>query len=110
MIYRGFKGISENRGNILTVKNGVKPMLLFNTIKNIAIVRDLSMGNLIYRQICFDEKLCAAGDRQYLKTDFLPPSANLSHLANPILQRSVFLQKYPTYDPRTITLDIKSNL
>lgn len=66
---------------------------------------------MIYRQVCFDAELCAAGDRQYLKTHVAPVSATLgSTIGNPILQNRAFLQQYPTLGSHKVTLNIKSNL
>ncbi|GHW02403.1 hypothetical protein AGMMS50249_1890 [candidate division SR1 bacterium] len=111
VIYREFKGVSETKGNTLVVRNGVKPILTFNSFKNIVIFRDLSIGNLIFRQICFDKKLCEAGDRQYLKTHVASTAMSiLPDENNPITSNKVFLQKYAGYGDHTVTINLKSNL
>lgn len=81
------------------VKNGVKPILTFNTIKNIVLFRDLSMGNIISRQLCFDMKECAAGNMQYRKTHLVTNTGSIlkEGASTVITQNSVFLQKYPGF-------------
>ena len=94
----------------MIVKNGVKPILTYNSIKNLVIFRDLSMGNLIYRQLCFDTKECAAGNPQYRRTHLVPASTTVREGdATPITQNSVFLQKYPTLGTYDVSIELRSN-
>lgn len=111
VIYREYKWISESKGNTIVVKNGVKPILTFNSLWNIVIARDLSIGNLIFRQICFEKKLCEAGDKQYFKTHIASTAASiLPDADNAITENRVFLQKYLTTGEHEITIELKSNL
>jgi hypothetical protein len=108
VIYRGYKGIGE--GNIVIVKNGVKPILTYNSIKNIVLFRDMSVGNIIYRQLCFDTKECAAGNNQYRKTHLVSASTVVKEGdVTPITQNSVFLQKYPALGTYDVSIQLKSN-
>lgn len=108
VIYRGYKGVGE--GNVVIVKNGIKPILTYNTLGNLVIFRDLSMGNIISRQLCFDTKECAAGNRQYMKTHLVPSSTVVREGdVTPITQNSVFLQKYPALGTHEVSIQLKSN-
>ena len=108
VIYRGYKGIWE--GNLVIVKNGIKPILTFNTIGNIAIFRDLSVGNIVYRQICFDKQECAVGNNQYKKTHLAPGTSDLTFSqSTPITENRVFIQKYPTLGTHGATIHLKSS-
>ncbi|MDR2541380.1 MAG: hypothetical protein LBD11_06600 [Candidatus Peribacteria bacterium] len=110
VIYRGYKGISETKGNTLVVRNSVKPILTFNSIKNIVIFRDLSVGNMIQRNICFEEKECAAGNKSYQKTHIAPNTSSMTVMNNtPITQNRVFLQKYNEYGPHEVSITLKSS-
>ena len=85
--------------------------MTFNSIKNIVIARDLSVGSIIYRQICFNKQECEAGSNQYKKTHIV---TNLETLRegqkNPINQNKVFLQRYPNYGSYDVTINLKSNV
>jgi hypothetical protein len=110
VIYRGYKGISETKGNTLVVRNSVKPVLTFNSINNIVVFRDLSVGNILQRTICFDAAECAAGNKSYQKIHIAPNTSSMTVLINtPITQNRVFLQKYPIYGPHTIHIALKSS-
>jgi hypothetical protein len=109
VVYRGYKGIGE--GNTVIVKNGVKPIMTFNSVKDIVIARDLSVGSIIYRQICFNKQECEAGSSQYKKTHLVTNLETLKEgQKNPINQNKVFLQRYPEYGNYDITLNLKSNV
>jgi hypothetical protein len=84
--------------------------LSFNSIKNIVIFRDLSVGNIIQRQLCFDTKECAAGNRQYRRIDIAPSTETFRvEEQTPITQNRVFLQKYPSFGTYEVSIDVKSN-
>jgi hypothetical protein len=109
VIYRGYQGIGE--GNVVIVKNGVKPILTFNSIKNIVIFRDLSIGNIIQRQLCFDVKECELGNyKQYRRIDIAPHTSSLTVAEQtPITQNRVFLQKYPSLGKYDVSMYLKSS-
>ncbi|MDR0861000.1 MAG: hypothetical protein LBO09_08825 [Candidatus Peribacteria bacterium] len=110
VIYRGYKGISEVKGNTLVVRNSVKPILTFNSIKNIVIFRDLSVGNMIQRSICFEEKECTAGNKSYQKIHIAPNTSSTTMMTNtPITQNRVFLQKYNEYGAHEVSIALKSS-
>lgn len=83
-------------GKIL-VQNAIKPILLYNTYKNIAIFRDLSMWTLIQRQICFDEAECN-NNTNYKRTHIVSDIENLKDSSSTdITENYYFIQKYPDY-------------
>jgi hypothetical protein len=91
------------------VKNGIKPILSFNAIGNIVIYRDLSVGNVINRQICFDVNECDAGNRQWKRIDIAPNTDGYTIAeSTPITQNRVFLQKYPAFGTYDVTIALKS--
>ncbi len=56
VLYRGYRGVS-NWGNII-VRNWLKPRLLFDSAGNLAIFRDVSLGDIAQKRICTDAKTC----------------------------------------------------
>lgn len=56
VLYRGYRGVS-NWGNII-VRNWLKPRLLFDSVGNLAIFRDVSLGDIAQKRICTDAKTC----------------------------------------------------
>jgi PKD repeat protein len=56
VLYRWYRWVS-NWGNII-VRNGLKPRLLFDTVGNFAIFRDISLGDISQKRICADAKTC----------------------------------------------------
>jgi len=56
VLYRGYKGVGI-WGSIV-VKNGLKPMLLSDTFEKLAIFRDVSLGTIAEKNICFSLKDC----------------------------------------------------
>jgi hypothetical protein len=74
------------------------------------IFRDLSVGNIIQRQICFDTEECAAGNRQYRRIDIAPSTDSFRvEEQTPITQNRVFLQKYPALGTYEVSIDVKSS-
>jgi hypothetical protein len=68
------------------------------------------MGNIIYRQLCFDTKECAAGNTQYRKTHLVANTDTVKEGATtPITQNSVFLQKYPALGSYGVSIALKSS-
>ena len=52
----------------ILVKNWIKPQLLFNSIWNTVIFRDLSVWTMQQRQICFEEEECDLWHTKFRKT------------------------------------------
>jgi len=56
VLYRWYRWVS-NWWNII-VRNGLKPRLLIDTVWNLAIFRDISLGDIAQKRICPDSKSC----------------------------------------------------
>ncbi len=56
VLYRGNLGVSY--GENIIVKDGLKPRLLYTSLGNFAIFRDVSLGPIISRTLCLDKKTC----------------------------------------------------
>ena len=56
VLYRGFNGVSYWEKVI--VKDGLKPRLLYNSLGNFAIFRDVSLGPITTRTLCLNKKNC----------------------------------------------------
>ncbi|MDD2536947.1 MAG: PKD domain-containing protein [Candidatus Absconditabacteria bacterium] len=105
--YRSFPGYAE--GSTIIVKNGVKPVLTFNSIKNIVIFRDLSIGDIVQRNICFDANECALGNNKYRKLHIVPVTNTTVNLSNnDIVNNKVFVQEYPAFGNYKVSIDSKS--
>jgi hypothetical protein len=59
----------QNEWNKIYVKQKTKPILLYNSIWNTVIFRDLSKWNLITREICFDTDECDAWNSSFKIVD-----------------------------------------
>lgn len=56
VLYRGYRGVSQ--GGTLVVKNGLKPRLLYSVVGKTVLVKDISLGQVSSKEICFDMKNC----------------------------------------------------
>ena len=56
VLYRGNVGVSY--GENIIVKDGLKPRLLYTSLGNFAIFRDVSLGNISSRTLCLNMKNC----------------------------------------------------
>ena len=91
------------------MRNGVKPILVSNSIGNIVIFRDLSIGELVERRLCFDKKECELGNNKYRRTHIVSSLSTLSNYDDtPITQNKVFIQEYPKYGKYETTIELKS--
>jgi hypothetical protein len=55
-LYRGYRGASQ--GGTLIIKNGLKPRLLYSVMGKSILVKDISLGDISKKEICFDMKNC----------------------------------------------------
>ena len=94
------------------VKNGIKPILLYNSIGNTVIFRDMSIWVFQQRQICFDVEQCKLWNTKYQKTHIVTVTKDLEKVSTwqstPITENDSFLQKYPDYWMHTISLYLKN--
>ena len=97
----------------ITVRNWIKPVLLYNSYKNIVIFRDLSSGVLQQRQICFDTEQCALWNSKYRRTHVVDITwdeaiTSRTNSPTPITENIWFLQIYPSYWTYGVSLYLKN--
>ena len=86
VMYRWYKGIGV--WGTVVVKNGLKPMLLSDTFQKIAIFRDVSLGTISQKTLCFDVRTCK------INPNFLTITGN------------AFVFTYPDYGKYFVSLDV----
>lgn len=89
--YRGYKGQGE--GNTIQVKNAIKPALIYTNFGKTVIIKDISMGDIIEREVCFDVNECEKGNKNYL---------------NKSLDKLLIIN-YPDYGEYQLTIKIKDS-
>lgn len=86
VLYRGYKGIGV--WGTVVVKNWLKPMLLSDTFDKIAIFRDVSLGSIVNKKICFSMADCKTDDAFTAETG------------------DAFVFTYPEYQKYFISMDV----
>lgn len=102
--YRDYMGIGESAP--ITVRNAVKPALIYASMGNTVLFKDVSLGTIIEREICRDVRQCEKGNQAYLDVGKL----NLKD-ANATLKKT-FKMTYPkagTYTVRIKAKDANAN-
>ena len=99
------------KGAEIYVKKTTKPILLYNSIGNTVIFRDLSIWVLQQRQVCFEVDECKAGNNKYQKTHIVTVTKEMENQASwsstAITENDSFLQKYPEYWTHNVSLYLK---
>ena len=99
------------KGAEIYVKKTTKPILLYNSIGNTVIFRDLSIWVFQQRQVCFEVDECKAGNNKYQKTHIVTVTKEMenqaSWLSTAITENDSFLQKYPEYWTHNVSLYLK---
>ena len=97
-------------GAKIYVKNWIKPVLLYNSIGNTVIFRDLSIWVFQQRQICFDVDQCKLWNTKYQKTHIVTEDLqNLSSWSWTIItQNDSFMQKYTDYWAHNVSIYLKN--
>ena len=99
-------------GAKIYVKNWIKPILLYNSIGNTVIFRDMSIWTFQQRQICFDVEQCKLWNTKYQKTHIVTLSKELENLnvwpSTTITENDSFLQKYSDYWTHNVSLYLKN--
>ena len=94
------------------VKNWIKPILLYNSIGNTVIFRDLSIWTFQQRQVCFDVDQCKLWNTKYQKTHIVTVNKELENQAvwpsTTITENDSFLQKYPDYWAHNVSFYLKN--
>ena len=70
VIYRDYRGIWE--GTPIVVKTWLRPALMYTAIGRSVIFKDISLGNVIEREICLDKEQCELGNANYIDTTLKP--------------------------------------
>ena len=93
----------------IMVRNWIKPILLYTTYKNIVLFRDISMWELIQRELCFEEKECENWNKKFLKFhSAISNDENLTRKSeNPITKNDMFIQRYPNYWNHEVYIELK---
>ena len=82
----------------IRTKIWLKPILMYNSIWNTVIFRDMSRWALIERQICFEDEECAMWNNKFRK---LHSANNIETInkwtATPITQNDAFIFSYDNY-------------
>ena len=91
------------------VKNGIKPILLYNSIWNTVIFRDLSVWVFQQRNICFETSECEAWNNRYQRIHVVNNLESLAAwISTDITQNDSFIQKYKDYWTHNVSLYLKS--
>ena len=64
VIYRDYRGVWE--WNAIVVKTWIRPGLIYTAIGRSVIFKDVSLGNIIEREICLDKNQCEKWNTRYL--------------------------------------------
>lgn len=94
----------------IIVKNAVKPALIYTTMGNTAIFKDVSIGDILEREICWDVNECQKGNTRYIEKFVAVQTA--SSLASPVEAKQLFKVTYPkagTYTVRILAKDSNGN-
>ena len=91
------------------VKNWIRPILLYNSIWNTVIFRDLSVWVFQQRNICFETSECEAWNKRFQRTHVISDVDSLaSWIPTEITQNDSFIQKYKEYGPHDVSIYLKS--
>lgn len=97
-------------GDTIFVKNWIKPILIYNSIWNTVIFRDLSVWIIQERTICFEESECDAWNWQYQKIHKATWSIELMTwwTKTSVTENDSFIQKYDNYWWHNVFINLKS--
>lgn len=95
---------------VIFVKNWIKPILLYNSIWNTVIFRDLSVWVMQQRQICFEDSECEAWNTKYRRTHIAPFDANelTWWTETPITKNDSFLRNYESNWAHQVSIYLKN--
>lgn len=98
----------------ILVRNWVRPVLLYNSYKNIVLFRDLSVWTIIQRQICFEKEECENRNEQWsnkfqkthIVTNWIDSMTGWTETV--ITKNDTFLQEYSEFWPHQVSISLKS--
>lgn len=96
----------------ILVKNWIKPILLSNSYGNTVIFRDMSVGALQQRQVCFETDECDIWNTKFRKTHIVTVTEDNFDLTwwtkTSIKENDSFLWKYSDYGVHKVSLYLKN--
>ena len=95
--YRDYMGMGESAP--ITVRNAIKPALIYAAMGNTVLFKDVSLWDILEREICRDVKQCEKGNQAYLDISKKNKDANSS-------LKKTFKMTYPK--PGNYTVRIKA--
>ena len=97
-------------GATIFVKNGIKPILLYNSIWNTVIFRDLSVWIMQKREICFEKSECEAWNTKFKKTSVatVNPESLTGWTSTSITEKDSFIWKYDDYWTHKVSIYFKN--
>lgn len=97
-------------GATIFVKNGIKPIFLYNSIWNKVIFRDLSVWIMQKREICFEKSECEAWNTTFKKTSISAVSPELltGWTSTSITDKDYFVWEYDDYWTHNVSIYFKN--
>jgi hypothetical protein len=87
----------------ILVKNWIKPILLYNSIWNTVIFRDLSKWNLIKKEVCFETNECDTWNSRFKIVD-----SDLKEWAESLFSNDdSFLRNYDNFGEHNVSIYLK---
>lgn len=92
--------------NKIYVKEWLKPILMYNSIWNTVIFKDMSRWTLIERDICFEEDECELWNSRFKTTDSVTNNIETidKWTVTPITQNDAFIFNYNNYWEHNISI------
>ena len=92
------------------VRNWIKPILLTNSCGNTVIFRDMSVGIMQQRQICFETSECEAWNTKFRRTHIstTDPNGLTWWTETSITQNDSFVWKYDNYWEHDVSIYLKN--
>ena len=97
-------------GKTIFVKNGIKPILLYNSIWNTVIFRDLSVWILQKKEICFEKSECEAWNTKFRRIYIskVSPDELTWGTKTSITENDYSIRKYDDYWNHDVSVYLKS--
>ena len=94
---------------LITVRNWIKPILLYTSYKNIVLFRDISLWELIQRRVCFERNECDNWNKKFMKSNnyIMKSDWVFDKKDNPIFKNDMFIQRYPNYWNHEVSIELK---
>ena len=92
------------------IKNGIKPILLTNSVWNTVIFRDMSVWIMHQRQICFEKSECDVWNTKFRRTHIsaIDPNNLTWWSQTSITKNDSFVRKYDDYWNHNVSIYLKN--